>query len=60
MAKITITNPAPFKATRYYHNPMNGKTARVCRICGAHIYGANRSICNRCLNERRGENGKAG
>ena len=60
MATIRITTAINPRFKRFFHNPMNGRAARICRICGAHVYGANRSICNRCLNERRGANGKAG
>ena len=56
MAKIIIQNPAPFK--RVFHNPADGRTARVCRKCGAHIYGPNRGICVKCLRERTATNGK--
>lgn len=50
MARITITNPQPFK--RIFRNPYDGRTTRICRECGAHIYGPNRGICSRCLKER--------
>lgn len=40
---------------RYFHNPANGTTARVCRHCGAHVYGHNAGICLDCLAKMRKE-----
>jgi len=56
MARVIITNPPPFK--RYFHNCANGTTARVCRRCGAHVYGPNRGICGKCLKETGAKHGK--
>ena len=47
MARIIITNPAPFK--RIFHDCATGRAHRVCRKCGAHILGHNRGVCSRCL-----------
>lgn len=47
MARITITNPQPFK--RIFRNPYDGRTARICQRCGAHLYGRNAGICRKCL-----------
>ena len=49
MARITITNPQPFK--RIFRNPYDGRTTRICRKCGAHIYNRNTGICRECLKE---------
>lgn len=47
MARIIITNPAPFK--RIFHDRTTGRAHRVCRKCGAHVLGHNRGVCSRCL-----------
>lgn len=34
---------------RFFHNPADGRAARVCRRCGAHVHGRNAGICLDCL-----------
>ena len=46
MAKVTITNPAPYRRKAHC---MDGRTRRRCRVCGATIYGRNAGICRECL-----------
>ena len=48
MAKVTITNPAPFRGGRKVHG-MDGRARPRCRICGRAVYGRNARTCRDCL-----------
>ena len=53
MARIQITNPTPFiKGGRIYHNPLDGRAYRRCRVCGCIVHGRHGGICRNCLAAR--------
>lgn len=48
MAKITITNPQPFKGRPRHIHTADGHRHSTCRYCGSLVYGHNRRICFSC------------